>query len=1108
MLLWLLWALLLDAPLPAQPAEIQPGPPIERTIAPGEVHTFTLPLPAGRYARLAIAQRDVDVVATVYRQDGSLLTEVNRPGEWHVEERLAFLTMAAETLRIEVKALPGGASPGHYGIALAEIREPVPQDAPRIAAERTEAAADRLAQQRTADSFQKAIETYRSAREQWRALGDEAAEAGVLFQIGATWRFLSDPSRALDALEQALSFQRKLGDRAGQAAALNQIGLVYRGQGDGEKALAAFQEALELRQALGDTAAQGSLLNNIALLHHSAGRLREALPIYSQALEIFRSQGDSLRAAVVLGNLGSVYEGLGEPLKAVDYHQQALAMAVVAKDTGIQGDAVNNLALIQHQLGDLQGALDGYTRAAGLFHDLGDRRREAIALNNLGELLAELGQTQKALDTFERALKLDREAGARSGEAAVLSNLGKTRSALGQIREARDSFEKSLALRRETGERRGEATTLNQLGRHLRTAGQPREAQDVLSRALSIQRDLGDRPGEAATLQSLGLTQVALGETAAALASFAQARDLARAVHDPALEAAALQETARLELARGQPEAAISQLEPVLQIADSLRGQVAGDRFRTAYFESWREAYDLAVEARMELDRRQPQGGHLARAFEISERSRARGLLDLLRQGRVEIRAGADPQLREQEKRLQAELAGKLERETSLWSANAPSSQIEEAHQEAEALLTEYALLDARLRASASRYAGLTRPGEVRLAGIQQLLDPETVLLEVALGERRSYLWTVTPTAIAGFELPAREVIEEAAKRAYAALSAPASRDATPRQADLAELSRLLLDPVAERLAGKRLAVVAGGALQYIPWAALPDPQSASGAPLLETHEIVTLPSASVLPELRRAAAKRQPASLDVAVLADPVFSASDPRLAVAHRKGSGTPAMTLAALSPDVERSARDVGASGFERLSWTRREAEGIAAEANGRRVVTALDFEASRETAMGPALTDARVIHFATHGFLDNEAPELSGLVLSLLDGQGHPRDGFLRLRDIYNLDLSADLVVLSGCRTALGKDVRGEGLLGLTRGFLYAGASRVMASLWPVRDRATSELMRRFYHALLHDRLPPAAALRAAQLSLRREPRWRDPYYWAPFVVQGDWQATTR
>ena len=155
----------------------------------------------------------------------------------------------------------------------------------------------------------------------------------------------------------------------------------------------------------------------------------------------------------------------------------------------------------------------------------------------------------------------------------------------------------------------------------------------------------------------------------------------------------------------------------------------------------------------------------------------------------------------------------------------------------------------------------------------------------------------------------------------------------------------------------------------------------------------------------------------------------------------------------------------------------------------------------------MAGARVVHFATHGFLNSETPELSGLVLSLVDREGNPTDGFLRLHDVYALSLAADLVVLSGCRTALGKEVRGEGLLGLTRGFFYAGAPRVMASLWPVRDRATAELMQRFYRGLLRDGLPPAAALRAAQRSLRREPRWRDPYYWAPFVIQGDWQAAT-
>jgi CHAT domain-containing protein len=167
-------------------------------------------------------------------------------------------------------------------------------------------------------------------------------------------------------------------------------------------------------------------------------------------------------------------------------------------------------------------------------------------------------------------------------------------------------------------------------------------------------------------------------------------------------------------------------------------------------------------------------------------------------------------------------------------------------------------------------------------------------------------------------------------------------------------------------------------------------------------------------------------------------------------------------------------------------------------------ALDFEASKATATGGRLSQYRIVHFATHGLINSRHPELSGIVLSLVDQQGRPQDGFLRLHDVYNLKLDADLVVLSGCRTAVGKDVRGEGLIGLTRGFMYAGAPRVVASLWDVRDEATAELMKRFYEAMLRQRMPPAAALRAAQLSMTREKRWEAPYYWAGFVLQGEWR----
>jgi CHAT domain-containing protein len=190
--------------------------------------------------------------------------------------------------------------------------------------------------------------------------------------------------------------------------------------------------------------------------------------------------------------------------------------------------------------------------------------------------------------------------------------------------------------------------------------------------------------------------------------------------------------------------------------------------------------------------------------------------------------------------------------------------------------------------------------------------------------------------------------------------------------------------------------------------------------------------------------------------------------------------------------------------RLVFSRREAAAIIASARQRTTLEALDFQANRTTALSKELAQYRIVHFATHGLLDNEHPELSGLVLSLVGPDGKPQDGFLDLQDVYNLTLPADLVVLSACETGLGKEISGEGLVGLTRGFMYAGASRVVASLWKVDDVATSELMAEFYKGMLSHGLAPASALRQAQLAMLKRSRWADPYYWAAFTLQGEWK----
>jgi len=341
----------------------------------------------------------------------------------------------------------------------------------------------------------------------------------------------------------------------------------------------------------------------------------------------------------------------------------------------------------------------------------------------------------------------------------------------------------------------------------------------------------------------------------------------------------------------------------------------------------------------------------------------------------------------------------------------------------------------------------------------------------------------------------------------------------------------MLLGPVAGSLKAKRLLIVGDGRLNYVPFAALlvSDLNAAAGQkvfpkssantrrPLIVDHEIVNLPSASTLSALRRDLAGRRPAPKMVGILADPVFDRDDERVhaSEANRMAGQSVSTRLEGehVSPEslaqiaTERSLREMGATykgSLPRLPFSRREAELIYGVATPREALKALDFAASKKTAVGPQMSEYRILHFATHGLLNNEHPDLSGLVFSLVDERGNSQNGFLRLFEVYNMKLNAELVVLSACQTALGKEIKGEGLITLTRGFMYAGAARVVATLWKVDDEATAEFMRKFYEEMLKEGRRPAAALRSAQLWMQEQKRWRDPYFWAGFVLQGEWR----
>ncbi len=848
--------------------------------------------------------------------------------------------------------------------------------------------------------------------------------------------------------------------------------------------------------------------------------LRQAVAKYKEALPLWRTASDLRMEATTLNNIGLVYSYLSEQQNALDYYHQSLPLwRAVGRREG-EAATLFNIAYIWRELGEGQQALDSYRQALTLYQETGNRSGEAAALMLTGNVYSSLGEEQQALGLYEQAFSLFAEKGDRG---FALTNIGTAYLRLGEPVKALEYLNQGLIIHRQMNDHHIEAVALSNLGEVYRLLGDQPKAVEYQNQALSLTRTLGDVAGEAAALHYLARSSYASGEYQKALEFYGQALMLRHLVGDLPGEAETLYSIALVERDLGNLIEARSRIEAALSLVESLRTKVAGQELRASYFAAKRSYYELYVDLLVKLHSDQPAAGHDGAALQVSERARARSLLETLNETRGGIRNEVDSTLLKRERSLQQQLNAREAARVRLLSDRPDEKQLAGVERDLRLLLTEYEDVRARIRTSSPRYAALTQPRPLSLNEIQLQLDDDSLLLEYMLGDQRSYLWAVTRHTLTSFELPKRTEIEASSRRVYELLSArnlrvtgetPQQKQSRIAQADASypqaalQLSRMVLGPVVTQLGGKRLLIVGDGALQYIPFGALPVPAD-NGRPtdkyqaLVRRHEVVNLPSASVIAEMRRDLVGRTPAPKTVVVVADPVFETQDPRVKSGKITESGNSNALWAAQIPmtEIQRSAHEAGVQRFRRLRFTRQEAETITAFAPEAEKFSALDFAASREMLTRTDLSQYRIIHFATHGLLNSRHPELSGLVFSLVDEQGRPQDGFFRLHEIYNLKLNAELVVLSGCQTALGKEIKGEGLIGLTRGFMYAGAARVMSSLWSVDDRATAELMKRFYGAMLSQGMRPAAALRTAQSEMAKS---RPPFYWAAFTMQGEWK----
>ena len=1080
-------------PSAPQTSTLEPGKPIAQTISGGETHSYVLTLGPGTYGQVDLEQKGINLSLAIVAAGGQKLRTSNLNGTGF-SEQISLIADGPTTYRVEVHATQKVSRRGSYIIKLKETRPTTDQDETRVEAEKLCEAGMQLLMQNTKPSRSEAVVKFQQAVALWQSLKETATEARWLYLTVYTLNVNGEYQKAHDTAEQALRVVRAVKDRATEAYLLDEIGTSYNNRGERSKALEYFKQALPLRSEA-DPVGLANTLNNVGMAYAWIGDSAKALSYLEQAGALMRPTGELLKESSLLGNLCVVQRDLGQYRKALETCERALKIKREIDDGNGQATTLNNMANLVASMGDYQRALDFYNQALPIHRLAGDRQGEGVVLNNIAWAYAQFGEYEKAITIYKQALVPMRELGYTYGIAKILSNIGVNYADLKDYRKALEMHLEVLPLRPEKDDREGRGTTFSNIGFCYSRLGDKQKALEHYTQALALHRSTGNQTQLAKTLKNFGVFQRDAGETGKALEYFNEAVAITRTIGEPSLEANTLSELAKLEFDRGNLVEARKLIEQAIAAIESLRVNLKSHQLRASFLASVRKYYEFDVEVLMQLHQQRPGEGFAEAALQISEKGRARSLLELLREARAEITQGVDPSLIERESYLRRKIAEKAEQQTRLLSTKYTEEQASALAKDLEALTTEYDQVQTRIRQASPRYAALIEPLPIGVEAIQkQLLDADTLLLEFALGEQRSFVWAVTPDSVKSFELPGRAQIEQEAKRFYQLLTQRGVNAEYPSVA--ANLSRMLLAPLAAELKQKRLVIVAEGVLQYVPFSALPSP--GSSRPLIVDHEIVTLPSASVLALLREEFGDRKPASKAVAVLADPVFSATDSRLT------TKTIGAAHSSIVTDAQRSAAESGLGGLMRLRFSRQEADEIARLAGDKRNLKALDFSANRAVATDARLGDYRIVHFATHGLINNQHPDLSGIVLSLVDEQGRAQNGFLRLYDIYNLKLNADLVVLSACQTALGKEIKGEGLVGLTRGSMYAGAPRVVASFWRIDDRATAEIMRRFYEAMLQDGLPPATALRAAQVSMLNEKRWQSPHFWAAFTLQGEWR----
>lgn len=912
---------------------------------------------------------------------------------------------------------------------------------------------------------------------------------------------------ALKTYQEAFSLLEQTPNSHVKIDTLNGLGAAYGHLSKCDQAQPFLEKAIALSEQINSVAGKAEALvtwSDCQGYSDPSGALQTA----QTALELWRSIENKSGMARTYAYMSDFQIGLHKLDEATQSNQAALEIWLELKIPEEQAEALISLGFIEYRKGAMHDSLALLRQAEALIDENAEPYKMGQITGGMGEAFLESGLPESGLVKFQQASEYYRKAENPRSVMVVSWGIGKAYFLLDNYSAALSTLQKTISDATAINEPNIIAMCHDFLGRTYEALDDQANAFHNYQLALQLYTQLSKRREAARTLAMIARLQERQGKTNQAQTNYRSALATLRSLADKVNESAILFALGRLELRQNNIDLAEEYLKDSIKVTENIRRVSSSSDLTAAFSAAVYERYESYIECLMRMDQRQPAQGLAVRAFEISELARARSLAELLGQTQTSLAAGVEPQLAAREKFIRQSLRVKENEKIALLSKDYRREDLTALENETAQLEDEYKQIVETIHVRYPAYDQLSRPTAWPLRQIQEqiIADDDTALLEYSLGLDRSYVWVVTRDRFRSYELPSRSQINEASQNVYKLLSAAdhAHNENALLQATN-ELGDLILAPIAAELTKRRLIVVADGALNYIPFQFLPMPNN-PGDPLVANCEVINTPSASILGQLRLETARRQAPEKVLAAFGDPIFESN-----YAQRKNANMSdqiAYGRASENERLQRSLRDIEPVGdsidpttIPGLFYARKELANLRAVA-GSEVHSG--FEATRERLEQSDLSKFAILHFATHGILDSKRPENSGLLLSMVDREGRAQNGFVGLQDIYRLHAPVDLVVMSACRTGLGKDVRGEGLIGLTRGFMYAGASSVIASLWKVDDEATAELMKRFYAKVLQEGMTPAAALRAAQNSIRQEPHWRSPYFWAAFTLQGEYR----